>query len=166
MVEPVPNRVGLFDWMLAMRERQPLMSDGFARWLANVRNGVNRATPLIGTVSLSAQIATVAATAIPTPTLTTGRYKITAYLRITRAATTNSSITLTIAWTDGGVACSQAFAAVTGNTTGTIQTNTMLVLADTATTITYTLTYASTGATSMQYLAEIALESVPSVVAS
>lgn len=157
MLEPVPTRVPLVDGMRPIA----FVSSSWSGWLTILRDALNRTAQRVGTVSLTAQGAAIAATAIPAPTLTTARYKLTYYLRVTRAATTSSSITLTIAFTDGGIACSQVFAAVTGNTTATFQTGTMMVLADTATTVNYSTAYASVGGTSMQYLLEISMELVP-----
>ena len=51
-------------------------------------------------------------TNIPLPTLTTGRYRISYFVRITQAATTSSSLTVTIGFTHGAVAATFVGAAM------------------------------------------------------
>lgn len=89
-----------------------------------------------------------------------GVYRLSYYTRITRAATTSSSVTVTISWTDGGVACSKSFTAVTGNTTATTGSETYLVRADGGTNISYAVTYASVGGTSMIFDAIVEMEAL------
>lgn len=81
----------------------------------------------------------------------TGLYRVTWYARVSRAATSSSSLQLTVGWTDGGVACTQAGAALTGNTTATCESVSLVVAADVATNLTLAVAYTSSGATSMQY---------------
>lgn len=130
-------------------------------WLNAAKSAIDNAAQKVGGVDLTAQGAAISATAIPILTVTTGLYRITHYLRITRAATTSSEATLTIAWTDGGVAMSNAFALVNGNTTATFQTGTLLIRADVSTEISYAITYASVGGTSMQFALYVRAEAVP-----
>ena len=105
---------------------------------------------------------TAAVTAASTPNLTAGRYRVSWYLRVTTAASSSSSVAVTVSWTDGGVACSFTGASVTGNTTATTQPDTSLFLqVDEGTAITYTTAYSSTGATSMAYQLSIMVEVLP-----
>jgi hypothetical protein len=108
--------------------------------------------PVYGTFEGDTQSASIAtATLYAVPSDGAGTYRLCFYGRISRAATSSSSLTMTIGWTDGGVAQSQNSTAVTGNTT-TSQTNgCALVYADASTNLTYATTYASSGATTMQY---------------
>src|SRR5207248_3575344 len=85
----------------------------------------------------------------------TGLYVVSLYAKITRAATTSSSLTPNIGWTDGddsiAVALNAFFAALTGNTTQTFGADSRPIYAKTGTNILYSTAYASVGGTSMQY---------------
>lgn len=111
-------------------------------------------------VSLEDQGAAIAATSIPISGLTSGVYRLSYIARITRAASTSSSLTVTLQWTHGGVSISQAGAAITGNTTATQQNAHLLIYADQGTPIRYSTAYASVGATSMQYALIVIAEAV------
>ena len=85
-------------------------------------------------------------------------YRVTYTARVTTPATTSSSLTITISWTAGGVTQSIVGAAMTGNTTATLQTATMAPKIDQATPISYATTYVSVGATPMAYELDVILE--------
>ncbi len=157
---PYPERV-LEQSRQAGQPSSGLLRTPWIRWLHAVKTAIDSAAKNVGPVSLTAQAASIAATAIPILTVTTGLFRITHYLRITQAGTVSGEVTLTIRWTDGGVAQSHAFAIVNGNTTATFQTGTLLIHADVSTTITYETTYATAGATSMQHALYIRAEAVP-----
>lgn len=152
---PVPFRTALIDLKTLFLRQE------WVRWLQSIKDAIDAAAQKIGAVSLTAQGAAIALTAISTPTLTAGLYRVDTYARITRAATVSSSLTVTVRWTDGGVAQSFTNTAITGNTTGTSQQRVFMVRADEGTTITYETAYASSGATSMQYGLDIRLEVMP-----
>lgn len=134
---------------------------GWGAWFLAVHNAVDSAALRVGrSVGLTTQSASLAATTL-LPVPATGLYRVTYYARITRAATTSSSLTVTVRWTDGGVAMAQAFPAITGNTTATYQAESLLVQADQGTAITVETTYSSTGATTMQYALSARLEAIP-----
>lgn len=101
--------------------------------------------------------AAIAATALNVGT-SSGLYRMSLYARITRAATTNSSLTPTFRWTEGGVALSKTYTAVTGNTTATYLVDTFPFRIDASSPVTYETAYASTGATSMTYSLEMSVE--------
>ena len=63
---------------------------------------------------------------------------------------------------NGGVTCAIAGAALTGNTTSTVQSGTVSLQVDASTNITYTTTYASSGATAMVYGLWMTVERVTS----
>lgn len=139
-----------------------LMTALWADWILDLADRVDRTAQRIGsTVALTAQAAAIGATAIPTPVLSRGLYRLMWTARITQAATTSSSLTITLAWTDGGVACSLSGAALTANTTATVQSGEILVQADENTTLQYSTAYASVGATPMQYAVTVRAERVP-----
>lgn len=112
-------------------------------------------------VSIAAQGAAIGTTPLPVDT-SAGLYRITYYARITTAATTSSSLTVTLGWTDNGNTCSVTGAAMTGNTVTTVQSGTVLVRSDQASPLTYATAYASVGGTSMQYSLDITVERMPS----
>ena len=110
--------------------------------------------------SVAAQGASIAATDISGTGLSAGLYRVSYYARITRAATTSSSLVVALGWTDGGVAQSYAGADMTGNTTATTQTGSVLIHVDAGQPVTYAATYGSVGATAMQYGLSVTLEKV------
>lgn len=126
-------------------ERAQLLGKEWGLWFSNLVVAVNRTPQEWGDVELTEQQATISATAVNLPLIPsqTARYRLTYYLRKTQAAPTASSATVTLGWTDGGIACSRTFAALTTNTTASIQSNTLLVRSDTGTPITYAVAYAS-----------------------
>jgi len=137
----------------------------WADWFRTLAYRVDVSPFRVQTVSLTAQAATIPATAVPILLLVAGLYRVTYTVRITRAATSSSSATVTLGWTDGTVACTQAFAALTGNTTATVQTGTVLLRGDGASAITYSVAYASAGATSALYALDVCVEFIPGVTA-
>ena len=137
-----------------------LMTRAWVDWLASLQQTVDTAPVRLQSVELTSQTASVGATDISLGTITGGLYRLTYYARITTAAVTSSSLTVTLGWTDSGVSCSLAGAALTGNTTATVQTGTALVRADHASPLTYTTTYASNGAGEMVYSLDVIVEKV------
>lgn len=126
-------------------------------WLLSLADRVNRTPEILGTVSLTAQTASISATAVSVPSLSPGVYRLSAAARITTAATTSSSLTLTFGWTQA-VACTVSSAAITGNTTATTGSLVAIVRADEATALTYATTYVSSGGTAMQYRLDVSVE--------
>ncbi|HXG71329.1 MAG TPA: hypothetical protein VNJ04_12055 [Gemmatimonadaceae bacterium] len=149
-----------FDEPVLVGSRAPF-SRTVAKWLVTQLAGVNAAAQQIAAVVLTAQSASIATTAINTLELGAGLYAVTWYARITQAATTSSSLTVSITGIDGGVTSTQSSAALTGNTTGTAGSGRFLVQIDAATTLRYATTYASAGATVMRYALELRAERLP-----
>lgn len=115
-----------------------------------------------GTASVSGQTAAIATTAISTQSLSAGLYRVSYSLRISQAAGTSSSATLTLSWTNGAsVSCSQSFAAVTGNTTSTQQNGVVVIDIAAASSVSYAVAYASVGVPSMSYALDVRLEQLP-----
>lgn len=123
----------------------------------------------VGKVDLTAQVAAKAATTIYTPT-TSGMFKISIILQVTRAATTSSvlggatGVVITYTEPDGSVAqtivpllVDQAGAVInpttgnTGNTTTTSSQGEATFYAKSGVAIRYAIGYTSVGATTMQY---------------
>lgn len=140
-----------------LAEKSGLLSSVWDRWFARLEAWWASVPGVVGTVSLTTQGAAITATAVPfTPT--GGLYRVSTYIRLTRAATTSSSLTVTMAWTDGGVACSWAGTALTGNTTATLEGACRPIRCDAGTSITYAVAYASVGATSAQFALDVRVE--------
>lgn len=130
--------------------------DYLSRLVTVISQNPNR----VNSVELTAQGASIGATDMSGGALNAGLYRVSYQARITRAGTVSSSLTVALAWTDGGVAVTFSYAAVTGNTTGTTDSNTRLIRIDGASPITYSTTYASVGATTMQHSLDLTLEIV------
>ena len=134
-----------------MVDREGRPSRSFIAWLTQLTDTVASAPLQLQTLSLTGQTAALGTTPILTATVADGLYRVTWAARVTTVAVTSSSLTVTLSWTDGGVACSQAFAAMTGNTTATVGSGTVLVRSDTASPISIATAYASNGAAEMAY---------------
>lgn len=137
-----------------------LLSSLWRDWFTALRDLLNTAPARVFSTHLTAQntsLTTTTALTVPE----TGIYRLSYTARITQAATVSSSLQLTLSWTDTGVACSQAGAAMTGNTTTTQQSGQIVVYADAATAITYSTAYVSAGATSMAYALAVVVEQLP-----
>jgi hypothetical protein len=118
----------------------------------------------MGSVAVTGHAAAIGATAVPTVPYVSGLYVVRYYIRVSRAATTSSSLQVTIVWTDGTVAAPVAMqetgAALVGNTTATHESGTMLIRCVANTDITYAVAYASVGATSCQFNFDIFVDEV------
>jgi hypothetical protein len=111
-------------------------------------------------VALESQGASIGTTPIPSGALGAGLYRVSWYARITRAATTSSSLTVTIGWTESAVSLALSGAALTGNTITTVQSGSALLQIDQASPVTYSTAYASVGGTSMLYTLTVVLERI------
>lgn len=131
----------------------------FRQWLLSLTGRIATAGHFSSPATVSGSSAAIGITAIGAA-VASGIYRVSFYARITRAATTSSSLTVTVSFTDGGVACTKTFTAITGNTTGTTGSETYLVRSDSGTNISYATAYASVGATTMQYDLTVELESI------
>jgi|TARA_R110001583_G_scaffold35623_6_gene118362 hypothetical protein len=137
--------------------------DAWYQYFLQARDRLNANPHILGTVfdSVTGQSAAIGTTSIPLPTLGTGLYRVSTYARITQAASTSSSLTVTLGWTDGTVACTQSGSAMTGNTTATTQSGSLMIRNDNLSPLTYSTAYASSGGTVMQYRLDIAVEQIP-----
>ena len=111
-------------------------------------------------VALASKSASVSVTTFPRTVSPLGLYRVGYFARIVRAATTSSSLTLAVGCVNGGVTCAFTEAAMTGNTTTTAQSGFIYIQSDASKPITYTLTYASSGGTTMQYSVWMTIERV------
>lgn len=137
---------------------QGLPSPRWQDWLGRAPDTFNAIPSVLSLVSLEEQNAALSATDFAqTKDLAAGVYVVLYHARITTAAATSSSLTVTVRWTEGGVAMSQAGSAVTGNTTATHQSGVFVIRSDAAEDVTYETTYASNGAGEMEYSLDIGL---------
>jgi hypothetical protein len=111
-------------------------------------------------VDITTQTASIGSTPIYLSAIPEGTYRISYYAQVTVPASSSSSLQVTLGWTSNGVAQSFVGTAMTTNSTTTIQDATKFIHVDANTPITYATTYASVGATSMQYLLSVVLEQV------
>jgi hypothetical protein len=151
-IEPPP-----FKNPLTTSPTNPTMAGPWMDWIQiALLPRVENAAPSLVTAELTAQAASIGTTVlIPTAS---GVYRVNWYARITQAATTSSSLLLTMAGTDGTVPVAQSTAAITGNTAATAASGMFLVQCDASSPLTYATTYASVGGTAMQYLLTIIVE--------
>lgn len=126
-------------------------------WIVGLLSRVQKAAYVLARGALTAQGAAIALTAI-VPSAASGLYRVSWYLRITQAATTSSSVTVSIVTTDGTVVVTQSGTAVTGNTTDTVQSGVVTIRADASAPIQYSTAYASVGATAMEYSLDVLVE--------
>lgn len=138
------------------------MSDDFNNWLLEVTTRINNSPEAVpgGSVSLADQNASIASTPAYV-TQASGMFRANVYARVVTAGSVSSSLAVDIEWTDDSVNCSDAFAAVTGNTTDTVLQGTVILRSDQAAAINYVVTYADGGgATAMAYDLEIVVEAL------
>jgi hypothetical protein len=128
-------------------------------WLLSMADRINGSPSIIATTSLTVQSASIAPTSFGILQVQPGVYRLSMAARVTRAATTSSSLTVTFGWTST-VACTTSSAAITGNSTSTTGSLTYLVRVDEATAITYATTYVSVGGVTMQYQLDVLCEQV------
>ena len=157
----VPVSPETVDRETGRKTRSPYMSPEWIDWFLGQQQRNEDSAQQLGTVSLSAQSADIAATPIPMPDLATGKYRVSVYVRVTRAASTSSAIQIVIGWTDGAIALTSAGTDLTGNTTSTFEQRTLVLAVDANAALTYEAIYTSVGATAMTFKLEIVCEQLP-----
>lgn len=149
-LDPIPQYDPLIDSAKHMNDR-------WYRWLSEVIERMLQASTVIGSVHRAAQTGSIATSTLITP-VQPGVYRVSWSLQVTTAATVSSSIAVTVGWTAGGVAQTEAFAALTANTTGTHGSGSVTIYPTTAQAISYSTTYASVGGTPMAYGVDVVVE--------
>lgn len=129
-------------------------------WFTALTQRVETAPNRVAAVTLEEQSAAIGSTDIPIGNVLAGVYRLSYYARISTAAGSSSSLTVSLGWPDGAVAQSFSGSAITGNTTTTYQTATLEVLVDAAGPITYSTAYSSTGSPAMEYTLVVTAEVV------
>ena len=138
--------------------QEGMLSQVWMDYISDLVNVAWAATSIVGGVRLSAQNASIAATAIPALVLVDESYRVSYYARVTTVAGVTSSLTLAFTWTDGGVVQTETIAALTTNLTTSNTKGTFPITCDSGTTVTYATTYASNAASVMQYSLSVILE--------
>lgn len=148
-IAPIPVKEELTDgrWM----------QHRWVKWLLELITVVQKMAALPFTETQTGKTAATTSTYTVTGA---GLHRLSYTARVTTAAGTSSSVTVTVGWTDGGVACTQAFVPMTGNTTATTQSGSVLINADQATAVTCSTVYASNPASAMTYTLAFAVESL------
>ena len=113
----------------------------------------------VNLITQSASIGTTTLYAVPN----NGMFRLSYYMKVTQAATTSSSVQLTLTYTDRDDSTVLSFLTASPlnatDETGVIS-DSIVIDAKAATNIQYATTYASTGGTSMQYKLRIRLEAI------
>jgi hypothetical protein len=130
-------------------------------WLEyfNATSQVLDAAPVVlNRVKLTTIAASIAATDFSGGGINQGLYRLSYYARITQAAGTSSSLTVTISWTDDSTSLSLSTSAMTGNTVTTVAGASLIIESDAVTPVRYATTYASSGSPVMQYKLNVVIE--------
>lgn len=137
-----------------------LISDAWRNWFGRMPDTLAAIPSILNTVQLSAQAASIGATNFAGTELLAGLYRASYQAQITQAATVASSLIVTFSWTNNGVAQAAVSTAIVGNTTSTGQSDSVLLTIDAGTSVYYSTTYVSVGATAMEYALNVLLERV------
>jgi len=127
-------------------------------WFYSLVTLLTAAPKLLDTLALQVQSASIPTTPLPIDDIAGGYYRVGVYARVTRSASTSSSLTVKLGWTENGNALLYAFPALTTNLTTTVLMQEIVLKVDQAVPITYSTVYASVGTTPMQYSLDIVTE--------
>lgn len=136
------------------------ISEDYYRWLEQeIRLRLQSTPPVLVTKELTGQSAAIVATTLWSTTQS-GLYRIGWYARITTPDAVSNSLAVTLSFSDGLVACSKTFTALTGITTATFDQNSVIVHVDAAAAIRYAVAYASNTPAAMKYRLNLSVEQV------
>ena len=129
-----------------------VIGDRWRRWLSGLTAVVEATPSRKASVTLTAQGAAIATTALPIGSVTPGVWAIYTSLRVTRAGSVSLVVRLTVTWSEGGITQTEQGTNLNGNLTTTRDGRLFIVRPDNATAISYSTTYADGGgAVSMQF---------------
>lgn len=134
------------------------LTNAWRDWFRRLPATLDSIPSRLNDVSLSNQSTSISATNFAGYSLLPGRYRVTYGARITTPDSVSSSLTVTLSWTTGGVGQSYSGAAMTGNTTTTFQSGTLLIRVDGGTAVNYATTFTSGGIGSPEYSLDVTLE--------
>ena len=156
----------IYEALAVPEERTPrpfpklVMSVGWIQYLSGVVTRINTAASRLVHVRLTGQHASIATTGLSLGSVAPGIYRVSYRTRVTTPATVSSSLTVTLSWTEGGVAQSRVGAVLIGNSVTTYDFATIPIRADVSTPISYAVAYASVGATAMVFDLDVIGESL------
>ena len=130
------------------------------RYLDEISAAIDNKPDRKAAVRRTALSASVGTTPLPLGTVAPGVWRISYVIRVTTPATLTSSLQVILTWTAGGVTQTVTGAAITGNTTDTVQGATVVMRVDSATPISYSVAYVSTGATPAQFTIDLVAEAL------
>jgi hypothetical protein len=136
------------------------MSDPWVDYMSRMASTIQQAATRIRSANLLDQGASIAATDISGTALKEGLYRFSFHARVTVAAGISSELTVTLSWTDGGVAQSEASKPQAGNTTDSRIHGDILIHIDAGSPVRYETTYVSAGPPEMEYRLDVILEVV------
>lgn len=136
------------------------LTDLWRQWFGRLPATLGAIPSILNVVNLSGQSASLAATDFSNTSLLAGIYRASYRVQITQAAGVSSSLTVSILWTDGGVAQTATGAAIVGNTVTTGQSDFALIRVDAGTAVQYSAVYASVGVPGMTYTFTASLEKI------
>lgn len=151
-LESIPYNTGIIEG-----KDDPIASVWYL-WFFGLVAVLSAAPTLVVTGSLKNQGAPISTTPLPIDDPQGGYYRVSVYARITRPATTSSSLTVQLGWSETGQTLLYAFPALTGNSVLSVLIQELVIKSDQASPITYSTIYASAGAVTMQYSLDIAVE--------
>lgn len=156
--------MAFFDRLTPFTEKAGKLTTSAVDWLLDVVTTLNQVPLRKQIVRETAKQAAIAATAINLGlTVPAGYYRVSVYLRLTQAATTSSSVTPIVGWTDDtGQARTVSGTPYTGNAITTCAVPFAPVIRIQANSvITYAVSYGSVGATPAIYAVDVICERIP-----
>ncbi len=121
---------------------------------------IEQAPAIRTAVVLTNQSASIGATPMPLSGITAGRWRISWYTRITTVDAVNSSLTVTIGWTESAIALTISGAAITGNLVTSVQSGSVVIESDANAPINYATTAVSNTPGQMHYRLSLVAEAL------
>lgn len=144
-----------------LADEDGLISRAWRLFLRGQTTTLGMASVRAGSKALVGQQASIAATPVPM-VISPGWYRVSIYARRTQAATTSSDLKVDIGFTESAVSLTVTTGTDSTNAVTKVLSGSWLIRVDQSTTITYATTYASVGATPMQYRLDVVVEQVQS----
>src|SRR4029434_6701873 len=135
------------------------LSSDYYQWLFDLQRRTDASAALLGRpLQLTNQSAAIPITTIPLPLLSSGLYILRYYARVTTPDGVSSSLTVKLGWTESSVALTASSPAMTGDSTTTVTSSSIMVNLDANTPLTYQTLYASNTPNKMKYRLSITVE--------
>lgn len=138
-----------------------IIAQKWLKWVGELVSAINLTAQRRGTVRFPVGSAgNVALTPFALASVGAGTWRLTYHYRVSRPGTVSSGLQISVTYTNGGVVITRSSTNETGNLTTSVQSGTIPFRTDANTAISYTVTYATAGATPMQYEGDLILESL------